>query len=251
MKLPQVMESCWEPRRASLHECADQLVNLATHLAQSDPLLEIWYLLGKSRKEALRDAVNLRDRDVVLDWLSRGAHREDAPPRRIMEDLGWSQMAWNGKDHEGAASLAIHVGCYSEYLFNDVKLEVKSDSSLVGDLSIAAACVKHIAETFDPLWVSFHHDLMPDDPPGYSLHPDMRVPPIGWVMYLSSRGWGDVNSAAAHKVQELPGLGHLVIMTRKPLDMNDPEHFERAATVERELGIEKRWYAVRHPLLPD
>lgn len=93
----------WPARLESLDHCARQLTTLLAALAQCDPILSQWFLLGETREEALHHQVTI-DVPQITDLLARSRELANEENR-----LGFSLWLWNGADEGDEVSFPATV----------------------------------------------------------------------------------------------------------------------------------------------
>src|SRR5262245_32347426 len=110
----------WGARQQSLDECAD--LCLSTILSMRDCGFDGFFQLGRSRKDALRRAVDVSP-ESIRSLLSRGVNRRD-DNRQVISELGYNLGLWSGRPDDEAFGLTIHCGSYSQWVGNNVVLNL-------------------------------------------------------------------------------------------------------------------------------
>jgi len=110
----------WNAREQSLDDCADKC--LQTLLAMHEGGFGGFYQRGRSRKDALRRAIDISP-EGIRKLLMRGVNRRD-DNHEIIADLGFSMGLWSGRPDDEAFGLSIYCGCYSKWVGNNVTIDL-------------------------------------------------------------------------------------------------------------------------------
>lgn len=159
----------WGPRRESREACAVHLHETLVGIGRIDPLLERWFELGMSRKQALQHEYVI-DVEGVLAALK---------PDRQFPQLGFSFAAWSGS--EPPASIRAGLGRYGDQVINSFNLnlpELTTASENIYDLVALERLMTVVAEALRPDWMVIKSRSA--EPLEFN---DMQIAP-GWKTYI-------------------------------------------------------------------
>lgn len=217
----------WDERADSLEKCTQDAVRFLSGLAEIDPLLASWYELGRSRKGALERKVDVLDAQKLQELLLAGRNRRDIG-REVIDELGFSLWFWNGANAEEAeASVTIHCGAYGERTGNNVIVNLPYQSESSEWVGKASSLLALTAEVWQPNWAGIMSKK--------AMHErdfDGDNPFVDWMVYVP-RKIASVPSPG--RVEELNGLGSVVVVQPDPPVGEDHEELARIRQVERLL----------------
>lgn len=121
----------WRARQDGLEDSGRRAYETLRQLQQLG--YEHYYLLGRSRRDALKRKFEVTEENV-LARLSKGVNHTDIP-RRPIPELGWSMSLWSGDTDSESYSISMRCGGYSEHVGNSVVLNLPPS----GRFSISAA----------------------------------------------------------------------------------------------------------------
>jgi Immunity protein 52 len=227
MKL--MLAAYWDSRRDGLEECTNKAKQFFACLAEADALLANWYELGRSRKQALGRQVDTSDTQQLRDLLMKGRNRNDLD-HSVIEELGFSLSFWNGASEEEAwASIRIDCGCYGERVSNHVLLDLPYKSQGLKWIENASALLGQVAEIWRPQWAGImskkamrERDFAGDNPL------------VDWMVYVPR---AVPAMPFPSRVEELKGLGSIIIVQPDPPVGDDAEELSRIRRAERLLRV--------------
>lgn len=217
----------WDARADSLEKCAEDAARFLAGLAEIDPLLASWYERGRSRKGALERKVDILDAQKLQDLLLAGRNRREID-REVIDELGCKLSLWNGANEDQAeASISIHCGAYSERIGNSVIIDLPHQSESSEWIRKASSLLALTADVWNPSWAGImskkairERDFDGDNPF------------VDWMVYVP-RKIASVPSPG--RVEQLGGLGSVVIVQPDPPAGEGPEELARIRQVERLL----------------
>lgn len=219
----------WKPRRESIEECADRLLAFMTAIGECGSNFVHWYHKGRSRNDALRKEIAVRDRDELLALLDKGRHRGDIE-KTIIEDLGFSVGIWNGGAPGKEASLSIACGLYwvspspNASLSNYVVLNLPEDLGDLADPAKASWLLALTARCWVPDWAGiFSNEAMNSRDWG-------RQPFVDWMVYIPQR---IASVSPPSTVTHLESGGSLIVVQPNPPALKNPEDQERIRRIEQ------------------
>jgi hypothetical protein len=218
----------WDARPDSLEKCLDNTKRFFGGLAKIDPLLASWYKLGRSRRDAFRRKIDTTDAQGLRNLLLRGRNRRDID-HEVIENLGFGLSLWNGSgEKETDASLSIHCGCYNERVGNSVIIHLPRKSEGLKWVENANSLLALVAESWMPNWAGIMSDKAMTE-----RNFDGDYPFVDWMVYVP-RLVKAVPSPS--RIEELKGLGSIVIVQPNPPAGDDAEERLRIRRVESILS---------------
>lgn len=229
---PHKLCAYWQPRKESVHACADRLGRFLIALSACDPVFTFWYERGSSRRKGKQFEVDFKSEAHLLDLLERGRNRRDVG-KEVMEDLGFRIGLWNGGKTVKMAGLSVNCGLYATVAGlggNCLILDLPED---LGDLQRSermADVLATVATSWEPDWAGvFSVDAM--NTRGYNP----VVPFVDWMVYVSLKLAPLPLAVASAKA--IDGMGTLVVVDRGPEVGETAGHLERVRAVEAGLGL--------------
>lgn len=217
----------WDARPDNLEQCTENAGKSFARLAEIDPLLARWYELGRSRKDALKRRVDTSDMQSLRNLLLKGRNRYDIG-REVIEDLGFSLSLWNGAGEEAAeASVRIHCGCYSEYVGNNVLIDLPFKAESLRWVKNASSLLALVAETWRPKWAGIMSTKAMKD-----RDFDGDYPFVDWMVYVP-RAVKAVSLPS--RIEVLKGLGSIVVVQPDPPVGDNAEELALIRRVQRVL----------------
>ena len=223
MTLEYNIRAYWPPRRESIEQCADRLLEFFAGLATSDPSLAVWYELGMSREEALEKRAATNDRSYLLHRLDRGRNRRDFD-HTVIADSGFRLGLWNGREEGQVAGLMIWCGQYSPEFDNNVVLRLPEDLGGLRQSERMAGLLESTARAWEPDWAGVMSDEAIES---RNFRGDGLF--VDWMVYVPHKITGVVPPST---VLELPDLGSVVIVQDTPPREGDPEDMARIQRVQ-------------------
>jgi hypothetical protein len=219
----------WDARDADIDSCADSLAQFLDRLAAIDPLLTGWRDKGRSKREALAEAVVTTEHADLVARLGAGVNRRDDNHEPI-EELGYLVGWWNGQGGKSAINLSVTLGVTSSRVQNHVVINLP-DPQAASELYTtkkALEILHALIDTFNPdsaVWTN--QDVVapqkePNEPlanGGYKLGRLVGVP-AGWANYLRDGAALAFEAAQfpAAAVVEQTRTGSLVHLGDNPAD---------------------------------
>lgn len=136
----------WEARREPLDQCAKRTYESLILLRSLG--YDRYFLLGRSRKDALRRQLDLTPESVHA-LLARGVNRTDLE-RKPIPELGWRLNLWSGDADDECYSFAVHCGSYARGIGNNLLLQLPIQGPHSLKVSPERACEAFHALV--PLW---------------------------------------------------------------------------------------------------
>lgn len=198
----------WDARPDSLEKCTEDVKRLLAGLAQTDPFLANWHEVGRSRKDALKKAVDAADTQRIRDLLLKGRNRRDIG-RQVIEELGFSLSLWSrASDEVAAASIRIHCGCYSKLVGNNVLIDLPSNSARPQWVKNARALLALVAEVWRPKWAGIMSKRAIKE-----RDYDADYPFVDWMVYVPRAVQA---MPLPSRVEVLKDLGSIIIVQADP-----------------------------------
>jgi hypothetical protein len=205
-------------------------------LAKCDPSFAEFSIVPKSaRKLPYRIAI---DFETIKQFVEQGRNREDVPPRKIIEKLGYSVSFISDYRHrEEQWTVRTMCGAYPQTpaLLNYFSLALPKQGKLLETLlqSKAASClVQAMISAWDPDWavVQGHgfHDYICQIA-GVPKNAPKRVF-VGWMAYFANRVGKVPDDVPAHSKIKLEH-GTLLVLTEEPITADRPDHVSAANAV--------------------
>ena len=217
----------WDARADSLEKCTEDAARFLARLAEIDPLLASWYERGRSRKDALERKVDILDAQKLQGLLLAGRNRRDVD-REVIDELGCKLSLWNGADEEEAeATVSIHCGAYSARIGNSVIIDLPYQSESSEWVGKASSLLALTAEVWQPNWAGIMSKKAMRE-----RDFDGDNPFVDWMVYVP-RKIASVPSPG--RVEELNGLGSVVVVQPDPPVGEGHEELTRIRQVERLL----------------
>jgi hypothetical protein len=209
----------WDAREESIEECAARLVRFFADLRRCDRRFSRWHETAYSKKKALEAIARTDSHQYWLETLDRRRHWTDLPPKRPMEDLGFSLGLWNGRD--GADAVGLHIGCglYCKKLGNAVALDLPEELGRLKDPNTMSAVLAAAANAWEPDWAC----VASDEAMSRRRFAATR-PFVDWMLYISDARLPNVPVLKAPaSVQRLSG-GTLIVVQPEPPDPENRAH---------------------------
>lgn len=221
----------WGPRYEPLSAVADRVDATLRRLSVAIPDTEGWLGMDarsetfvpatdKSRLESLLEAGS--GRYELGEWASGEL------TQALFVTARTDQIALSLQLN--AVEMAPGVGPEN---FAQVLIPAPIDMRTAGESRLRAILVA-LAESFDPRWGrvgSVRNGI--ERPDRAALL--QGVPDVGWMSYISRELGAVPRVSAPHRVEELPGMGVVVVARPQPWDFDDPSHRESLASVRADL----------------
>jgi immunity protein 52 of polymorphic toxin system len=220
-----VMGAYWQARRESLELCTDRLFKFMARLRDCDEVFANWYHRGGSRKEALKNRIDAKNRQELLALLTTGRNRRDTD-KGIIEDLGFRAGMWNGAQPDRAASLDMRCGLFSKVagLSNSVVLNFPRELGRLSDSEVVSRLLEAAAVSWDPDWAGiFSNEAM-------KSRDWEQKPFVDWMVYIP-RGIGSVPRPSS--LRHLENGGSLIVVQPITPVLGNPEDHKRIREIER------------------
>lgn len=217
----------WDARADSLEKCTEDAARFLVRLAEIDPLLASWYKRGRSRKGALERKVDILDVQKLQDLLLAGRNRRDVD-REIIDELGYKLSLWNGAEEEEAeATVSIHCGAHNARIGNSVIIDLPYQSERSEWVGKASSLLALAAEVWQPNWAGIMSKMAMRE-----RDFDGDNPFVDWMVYVPRK---IALVPPPGRVEELAGLGSVIVVQPDPPVGAGPEELARIRQVERLL----------------
>lgn len=224
----------WKPRRESIEQCADRLLAFMHGLAQCDIAFSQWYKLGRSRKDALKHVIDIRNRDELLKLLNKGRHRNFY--KQVMEDLGFIVGIWNGGKEGKDVSLRVCCGSYwvspnpnVAGIGNSVTLDFPEQFGELADVAKASRILALTASCWEP----DRGEIVSRELKDVGDLQEWRY--ANWMVYVPRK---IASVPPPSTVTHLENGGSLIVVQPNPPAVDNPEDQERIRRVRRVLGTD-------------
>ncbi|WPB75571.1 Imm52 family immunity protein [Archangium violaceum] len=220
----------WGPRQETALECARRFELLLHMLARCDPSFGQWYRAGRGFPRELPGWPVRPEMKELESLLLKGKHRTDAG-RKVIEEMGFSQMVWNAKKE----ALMIHFSCggYSWGGPNSCVLSPIGKSAVWERLvrsPVLTEVLTSMASAWDPDFAMASSSDMVD----LMEKGDLEVR-VGWLTYLSRRLGRLPPLPAPVRIEPVGTLGWLLVLSPEPMTASNPEHVALTARVREML----------------
>ncbi len=214
----------WPDRPESAGECAERMSECFRKLSEVDPVFEDVRFVATTKTEYPR--VQASDVNALTSIFEQGRNREDVPPRRVIEKLGYSaSFISRERLPEQKWVIRINCGVYASNpnLLNRCVLNIPGDGEVATrllDRSSALEMMQALVTAWDPDWAvlqstEFRRLIAPTVAiPGPAL--------IGWMVYFSDRA-GVVPEVDVFERIELPRQGTLLVLREQPISATDQD----------------------------
>lgn len=148
----------------------------------------------------------------LLQLLDRGRHRRDVP-KRVIEELGFQIVLWNGKKAEKKAELRVCCGLYWQSpspkasLSNTVILKFPEELGALAEAQRMVQVLAAVARAWEPEWAGIISEA------AMKTRDFDVVPFVDWMVYLPRK----IGSLPAPSVvEELQGGGAIIVVQPTP-----------------------------------
>jgi hypothetical protein len=221
----------WGPRREEAGQVAKRLRRYLKGLLELDPVFDQWYPMGKNP-----------DKPVPLDLgtlealCRKGISREEVPPFKPIDDLGFSVSLLTGGSW--MLHLGVHGGVVTPYVQNSVIMDLPR-TGVVGKRICRAepliALCRLVVQCWDPevgqIWSTALAEALEIPEDGID---------VGWLTYVAKRRMRLPELDRAIEVIPLARAGHLVLATRQRFSAENANHLARAARIAAALNPASR-----------
>jgi hypothetical protein len=222
----------WMDRKEDADACATRMLACLKGLAGCDAVFEDVFATAK-RKPPYRISLEI---GAIKPVLERGRNREDLPPFRVIEKLGFSgsfASDWKTARNEEWV-LRFFCGAYpnTPHLMNSCILRLPSEGEAVSRLLQSGTMVsmmRVLISAWDPDWAVVQSDEFRD-----LIAPNVRVPGrvlAGWMTYFAPRVGRLPDGVPVHSRIEIPDRGTLLILTEDAVAPDRPDHVAKAHAV--------------------
>jgi len=227
VKEAHIVRFFWGPRREEAGQVAKRLRRSLKGLLELDPVFGQWYPVGKNP-----------DRPVPLDLETlealcrKGISREEVPPFKPMEDLGFAVNLLTGGSW--ILRLRVHGGVATPYLPNSLIMDLPP-TGVVGKrvyrVEPLIALCRLVVQCWDPevgqIWSA-------------KLSKALDVPEegidVGWLTYIAKRRMRLPVLDKAIEVIPIARAGHLIVSTRQRFSADNADHLARATRIAAALN---------------
>jgi hypothetical protein len=227
----------WKDRREDVDVCADRIVRCLEGLARCDrDFAKVFAVPRSTRKLPQHIAVNP---EILKAILEQGRNREDVPPRKVIEKLGYSisLMSDHKKPREEQWVIRTMCGAYPETpgMLNYCKLSLPKRGDVANALlrRPATVClIEVMIEAWDPDWALVQGAAFYDyvrQWSGVPKHSPQWVF-VGWMAYFAARVGKPPEDLPIHARIELK-RGTLIVLSEEPITIDRPDHIAIAQEV--------------------
>jgi hypothetical protein len=198
----------WGARRESAKSCAERICNYLFELGKIDSRLSRWFMVGQSRRGALRKEIHA-DVSLIQDILERG--RNPRLPPSLQESLGFTLSLWNGASSDDqAVSILFRCGIFAKNVGNSAVLSLPTNCQRLSNFESARRQITALVRHFSPDWGLVSSQTIAQ----LSSSLGAGTPRAGWLTYLRDRPrQGPISSS--FELELLDAAGILVITNRK------------------------------------
>lgn len=216
----------WGDRTEDIDACAEKVLRSLEALGRCDPAFENIYVVPQERKVPYKVDV---DPAAVRSIMEAGRNREDLPPYKIIESLGFkgSFVSEDFRKRGFEWSLLFHCGVSVSGVPNSCVLSVPKSGD-VRDRMLQYDTARRIIGELVEIWnpdtaVLKKRGTIVKQPDGRMT---MTKVPVGWMNYFASHlGKVPENLPLTSQI-EIDDRGTLLIVTPDPVTMDLPENTE-------------------------
>ena len=226
----------WTDRREDAASCGERLARCLGALQNCDSVFEdVYAVLSAGPKASPR--VNVDD-SALAEIFAQGRNREDAPPRKVIESLGYS-ASFISKDRAADQKWVMRcsVGMFAGKpgLLNRCVLNLPKTGEAAERLLRLPTATDMLLGTilaWQPEWATVQSSEFRNSVSNTSEIPGPTL--IGWMTYFS-RGAAVIPNVPVHSRRELPELGTLLTLTEHPVSALSVEDVRLARTLCEQL----------------
>lgn len=231
----KVLFAAWGPRQEAIERCADRLDTYYQMLATSHPSLSTWFDGGSSKSELLNNPVPFHDRSVLVQQLLDGRNRRDTDGA-VVDDLGFSAGAWNGRDDPYSAIMGVHCGAYTTApgLWNSAYVELPKELGRLTEVAAMRNLFLDVVACWDADWAGVYDSDIP--------RPEGRKPEeplFDWMLYLSRRSYKEPKLKDLAEVGAVNHSGWLTVTQEHAVNWDDPKQVSHVNKIRKKLGLRK------------
>ena len=186
----------WGKRMESTSECVSRMHQFLTDLHTIDALFQSWFMRGRSRRDALRLPVSLRQEDLTL--LFQGGRHNEIADLSKQELLGYTVGLWNGQSNSVGLSVSCGAATNALVVPNALVLDLppRTESTMhIYDRDIMNRVMIAIANAWNPDWAVCTTTELRD------IQWDSRgVLSFGWLTFI-----------ARHNMSGTPSFPHGIV----------------------------------------
>ena len=210
----------WGPRKETARECAERARLFFGMLARCDSSFVQWYRAGRGFPRELPGHPVCTDVESLEEFLLRGRNRTDVG-KKVIEDLGFSQMVWNAKRE--ATYLDVACGGYSPWGGPNYCLLKPTPEEPIRERILQNAVLTQVLISMATAWdpdfaMASSSELVDATGRGDS---EVRM---GWLTYLSRKLGRLPPLPAPVRIEPVGELGWLLTLAPEPMTASNPEH---------------------------
>ncbi|MGO4339998.1 Imm52 family immunity protein [Labrys sp. KB_33_2] len=215
----------WPARKESLDECTMRTAEFISKIVKVRSQFSCWYKLGRTRKQALEQPVDIGNIKIIRNLLAAGRNRRDID-QEVIDELGYSLSVWNGGDRdENESNLSITCGVYSNFNRNSVLLKFQADLHAEEGDKEGLMLLTALAESWEPEWAGLmSRPAMRDRDFGASSSPF-----VDWMVYVPKVL---PSPPRPSRLVETGRPGSIIVVQPDPPQVGDLEARSRIAAVE-------------------
>ncbi|KFA88587.1 Imm52 family immunity protein [Archangium violaceum] len=220
----------WGPRQETALECARRAELFFHMLARCDPAFTQWYRAGRGFPRELPGWPVRPEMKELETFFLKGRPRTDVG-RKVIDDLGFRQMAWNAKKE--AIMISFSCGKYSPWGGPNTCLLSPIGKSAVWDRLVRSPVLAEVLTSMSTAWdpdfamASSTEMVRLMEKDGFEVR-------VGWLTYLSRRLGKLPPLPAPVRIEPVGKLGWLLVLSPEPMTASNPEHVAFTARI-REL----------------
>jgi hypothetical protein len=201
-------------------------------LAKCDEMFEDIHAVPNSYKPPYRITP---DFDTIKDIVEAGCHREDFPPYKVIEKLGFRSSFVSGsrkQDEQWVISSTCGLYAATDGLLNNVVLKIPktgTNRERLLQYDKAVCLMKAMIQIWDPDWASFQsHQFR------LLLSESAKIPGealVGWMTYVATRCGEAPEDLPVYERIQIDSQGTLLVATPEIVSATRPDQVAIARAV--------------------
>ncbi|QRN94738.1 immunity 52 family protein [Archangium violaceum] len=230
MKERYYVGAYWGPRQETALECARRAELFFLMLARCDPTFAQWYRAGRGAPRDLPGHPMPQEVKELEALFLQGRIRTSSS-RKVIEELGFSQIMWNAK--KAATDIHLSCGAYSPWGGPNVCLLYPTTEEPIRKRLLRAPVLAQVLTSMVTAW-----------DPDFAMATSSEMVNLvekrkwevrmGWLTYLSRRRGTLPPLPEPVRIEPVGELGWLLILSPELMTASNPEHVAFTAHV-REL----------------
>lgn len=227
----------WKDRKEDTAACTERIVQCLNGLATCQQGFAEVFLVPRTYKSAYRIPV---DFETLKPLLEKGRNREDVPPRKIIEKLGYSISFVSGDDYRNRDTqwgMRTMCGAYpktpglSNYCVLSLPKKGEALETLLQPEKLRCL-LRAMIDAWEPDWAIVQGSKLRD-----YVRQSAGIPAqspqnafLGWMAYFASRVGKVPDGLPVYSKLDLE-QGTLLTLTPEPIDLDRPDHVNTVQTV--------------------